>query len=283
MTPQRSLRRAAHTATHLLACLVAFPHPPSFLSSAPLQAAPRDALIGDLAPAASRSACFGFAQSLRKWGSFVGAGLSYLLMRATRDDYQTIFLAAASVTVLSTLAFVALVPEHARPLAPAELRRRQEEQQAEAEEQQEEEQRRQQQAGPREPLIAAPAAPEAQRGVRRRRAQGGGGSFSLGDLARDVAGMGGGFYRTLALVSLYGLGHVNESLLEARAIEVGFGKVRWGAGGKGAAFRLGAGDGACGALGSVGSDASVGEGGATSAWDGTGGSASARWGRPPDH
>jgi MFS family permease len=46
-----------------------------------VQAAPRDALISDLAPDASRSACFGFAQSMRKWGSFIGAGMAFLLMK----------------------------------------------------------------------------------------------------------------------------------------------------------------------------------------------------------
>jgi len=46
-----------------------------------VQAAPRDALISDLAPKESRSACYGFAQSMRKWGSFVGAGLSFFLMK----------------------------------------------------------------------------------------------------------------------------------------------------------------------------------------------------------
>lgn len=50
------------------------------------QAAPRDALISDLAPSASRSACFGFAQSMRKWGSFVGAGLSYFLMKVREGE-----------------------------------------------------------------------------------------------------------------------------------------------------------------------------------------------------
>jgi hypothetical protein len=60
-----------------------------------LQAAPRDALIGDLSPAASRSACFGFAQSMRKWGSFMGAGLAFALMKASGNNYQAIFLLAA--------------------------------------------------------------------------------------------------------------------------------------------------------------------------------------------
>lgn len=42
---------------------------------------------------------------------------------------------------------------------------------------------------------------------------------------RDVRSMGVDFYRTLSVIALYGLGHINESLLEARAIEVGFGKA----------------------------------------------------------
>jgi MFS family permease len=42
---------------------------------------------------------------------------------------------------------------------------------------------------------------------------------------RDVCSMGVDFYRTLSVIALYGLGHINESLLEARAIEVGFGKA----------------------------------------------------------
>eukprot|EP00967_Tisochrysis_lutea_P024225 scaffold27822_cov18-Tisochrysis_lutea.AAC.1 len=37
--------------------------------------------------------------------------------------------------------------------------------------------------------------------------------------------MGADFYRTLLVICLYGLGHINESMLEARAIEVGFGKA----------------------------------------------------------
>ena len=50
-----------------------------------IQAAPRDALISDLAPTASRSSCFGFAQSLRKWGSAVGAISAYFLMKVGRE------------------------------------------------------------------------------------------------------------------------------------------------------------------------------------------------------
>ncbi len=60
-----------------------------------VQAAPRDALIGDLSPIATRSACFGFAQSMRKWGSFMGAGLAFALMKVSGNNYRLIFLLAA--------------------------------------------------------------------------------------------------------------------------------------------------------------------------------------------
>jgi hypothetical protein len=65
------------------------------LVHAVLQAAPRDALIGDLSPSSSRSACFGFAQSMRKWGSFMGAGLAFALMKASDNNYRAIFLLAS--------------------------------------------------------------------------------------------------------------------------------------------------------------------------------------------
>lgn len=80
-----------------------------------IQAAPRDAMISDLAPAESRSSCFGFAQSLRKWGSAVGAISSYFLMRASGNNYQLIFTMAATLSLASCLAFIFLVPSHVRP------------------------------------------------------------------------------------------------------------------------------------------------------------------------
>ncbi len=190
----------------------------------PTQAAPRDALISDLAPAASRSACFGFAQSLRKWGSFMGAGLTFLLMRATGNNYQLIFTAAAGVTVLSTLAFVLLVPQHARPLTPEQQRHADAQAAYEKSRAQYDEALKQQQQGPAAAAAAAGAKGAAAALVEPLKPQRPEG-FSLARFARDVAGMGPGFYRTLLLVCLYGLGHINESMLEARAMEVGFGKA----------------------------------------------------------
>ncbi|KAI8472200.1 MAG: major facilitator superfamily domain-containing protein [Monoraphidium minutum] len=176
-----------------------------------VQAAPRDALIGDLSPSASRSACFGFAQSMRKCGSFLGAGLVFALMKATGNNYQAIFLGAAAVSALATVAFVVFVPSH--PNAAA--------------------------AGAAEGDAAAAAAAAAGKSAAQQRAasreaqqEAARAARAPGDfrrqaraLWRDVRSMGRDFYRTLAVIGLYGLGHINESLLEARAIEVGFGKA----------------------------------------------------------
>jgi MFS family permease len=164
-----------------------------------VQAAPRDAMISDLAPSTSRSSCFGFAQSMRKWGSFVGAGSVFLLMKATNNNYQLIFTLAAGLSLASTVAFVLMVPAHARPIvaAPAPAGASSASSSSPA--------------SGSSPAAAAPQQP----GFRR----------AVAKFAKDVASMGTDFYRMLLVVSLYGLGHISEALLESRAMEVGFGKA----------------------------------------------------------
>lgn len=49
--------------------------------------------------------------------------------------------------------------------------------------------------------------------------------FKMSQLVQDVKNMGLDFYRMLIIVALYGMGHISEALLEARAMEVGFGKA----------------------------------------------------------
>ena len=210
-----------------------------------VQAAPRDALIGDLSPPGSRSACFGFAQSMRKVGSFVGAGLVFALMKATGNNYQAIFLGAAGVSALATAAFLAFVPSHpnaggeskraAAAAAAAEAAAAAQQQQQLLEQQQRIQQQQQQQgAGQQQQQTQQ----QQQQQLQQAAGEGAGASTSStstssGDglaasaraLWRDVRAMGGAFYRTLAVIGLYGLGHINESMLEARAIEVGFGKA----------------------------------------------------------
>ncbi|KAF6262899.1 major facilitator superfamily domain-containing protein [Scenedesmus sp. NREL 46B-D3] len=198
-----------------------------------VQAAPRDALIGDLSPSASRSACFGFAQSMRKWGSFMGAGLAFALMKASDNNYRAIFLLASAVSALSTLAFVILVPAHAntnssssKAAAAAARTLQQQQQQQQSAQQHPLRQRQPPSSSAGTPAAAAAAASKGE-------ADTGSSSTSavpqwvenVSQFWRDVRSMGVDFYRTLSVIALYGLGHINESLLEARAIEVGFGKA----------------------------------------------------------
>ncbi|WIA38563.1 hypothetical protein OEZ86_001878 [Tetradesmus obliquus] len=193
-----------------------------------VQAAPRDALIGDLSPSTSRSACFGFAQSMRKWGSFMGAGLAFALMKASDNNYRAIFLLASAVSALSTIAFVTLVPAHANTnsssskaaaAAAAAARTSQQEQQ----------QQQQHPLRQRQPHASSAAAAPSSSTAEPSSSSSASGLQQWMETAaqfmRDVRSMGVDFYRTLSVIALYGLGHINESLLEARAIEVGFGKA----------------------------------------------------------
>jgi MFS family permease len=134
------------------------------------------------------------------------------------------------VSALSTLAFVTLVPAHANTNSSSSKAAA-----AARTAQQEEQQQQQQQSAQQHPLRqrqphssqAAAAATSSSS------AEAASSSTSVvqqwmenvSQFLRDVRSMGVDFYRTLSVIALYGLGHINESLLEARAIEVGFGKA----------------------------------------------------------
>lgn len=83
-----------------------------------MQAAPRDALISDLAPEASRSACFGFAQSIRKWGSFLGAGMCYFLMKVNRAIFLFFIIA-----IMNKPAVIRAFPQATSLLCKGQLQR----------------------------------------------------------------------------------------------------------------------------------------------------------------
>ena len=96
-----------------------------------IRGAPRDALVGDLAPPALRGACYGLRQSLDTVGAFAGPMLAVVLMSATGDDFRRVFWVAtvpAFVAVALLLIGVrepdtARLPEEARvPVRLAELR-----------------------------------------------------------------------------------------------------------------------------------------------------------------
>ncbi|KAG2437003.1 hypothetical protein HYH02_011435 [Chlamydomonas schloesseri] len=167
-----------------------------------IQAAPRDALIGDLSPPGVRSACFGLAQSLRKWGSAVGALAAFFLMKASNNNYQLIFYSAATVSLAACIAFVLFVPAHTRTPTPAPAATAVASTLGTVD-------------GASSSGAAAAAAPAAAPGP----------FAGAREFFRSVASMGSDFYRMLGVICLYALGHINESLLEARAMEVGFGKA----------------------------------------------------------
>jgi len=96
-----------------------------------IRGAPRDALVGDLAPPALRGACYGLRQSLDTVGAFAGPMLAVVLMWATGDDFRLVFWVAvvpAFVAVALLLIGVrepdtARLPEEARaPVRMSELR-----------------------------------------------------------------------------------------------------------------------------------------------------------------
>lgn len=140
-----------------------------------------------------------------------------------------IFFAAASVSLLSTFAFIFLVPAHVRPQTPR----------VPAPQQQQEQQQplasTDSAAMLTQPLLEpsasstssspAPAALAAAQQQQGAAAPAQGAGFSLKQFMKDVTSMGADYYRMLSVICLYALGHINESLLEARAIEVGFGKA----------------------------------------------------------
>lgn len=76
-----------------------------------LQATPREALVGDLAPKSLKGASFGLRQTLSMIGSFAGAGIVMFLMYHTNENYQTIFWAAAIPPVLAVLALIFFVQD----------------------------------------------------------------------------------------------------------------------------------------------------------------------------
>ncbi|MDE3061272.1 MAG: MFS transporter, partial [Pseudomonadota bacterium] len=74
-----------------------------------IRGAPRDALIGDLAPADIRGACFGLRQSLDTVGAVIGPGLAILFMLILADHIRTVLWIAvipAAIAVLLLATFV---------------------------------------------------------------------------------------------------------------------------------------------------------------------------------
>ncbi|MCA9534886.1 MAG: MFS transporter [Myxococcales bacterium] len=85
-----------------------------------IRGAPRDALVGDLAPPGMKGAAYGLRQSLDNVGAFVGPLLAMLLMARLADDYRAIFWVSVVPGALAVLVLVLAVREPPRShTAPA--------------------------------------------------------------------------------------------------------------------------------------------------------------------
>jgi MFS family permease len=76
-----------------------------------IRGAPRDALVGDLAPRALRGACYGLRQSLDTVGAFVGPLLAMALMSMTGDDFRFVFWVAVIPAFLAVTVLIVGVRE----------------------------------------------------------------------------------------------------------------------------------------------------------------------------
>lgn len=86
-----------------------------------VRGAPRDALVGDLAPPAIRGACFGLRQSMDTVGAVLGPLFAVALLWAFADDVQTVLWFAIVPGVFAVLLLLK-VPEPAdRERRPARL------------------------------------------------------------------------------------------------------------------------------------------------------------------
>lgn len=82
-----------------------------------IRAAPRDALLADIAPPHLRGASFGLRKSLDTIGGFVGPLIAMLVLYATSNSFTTVFWLATAPALLSVLLLVVCGQEPARRTA----------------------------------------------------------------------------------------------------------------------------------------------------------------------
>jgi len=80
-----------------------------------MQAAPRDALIGDIAPKNLKGECYGLRQTLAIIGSAIGSLLTIPLMIWTHNNYKLLFLFSFVPAFIGTLLIVWMVKEPKLP------------------------------------------------------------------------------------------------------------------------------------------------------------------------
>lgn len=86
-----------------------------------VRGAPRDALVGDLAPPAIRGACFGLRQSMDTVGAVLGPLLAVGLLWAFTNDISAVLWFAVAPGVIAVVVLLTLVPEPDGEHSPARL------------------------------------------------------------------------------------------------------------------------------------------------------------------
>jgi MFS family permease len=88
-----------------------------------IRGAPRDALIGEIAPADLRGACFGLRQSLDTIGAFIGPSLAMIFMLAMADNVRAVLWIAVAPAFLAVAVVVFGVhePASSRPADHARI------------------------------------------------------------------------------------------------------------------------------------------------------------------
>lgn len=76
-----------------------------------IQASPRDALISDISPRKNKGACYGLRQSLSVVGSTLGGVFGIVVMKATNNDFETMFLLASIPAILAIFTIIYFVKE----------------------------------------------------------------------------------------------------------------------------------------------------------------------------
>ena len=76
-----------------------------------LDATPRDALVGDLAPPSIKGACYGLRESLSRAGAFIGAVLAVFLLWLTQNDYSLVFWIGSIPTALALIVLLIFVKD----------------------------------------------------------------------------------------------------------------------------------------------------------------------------
>jgi MFS family permease len=74
-----------------------------------IQATPRDALIGDIAPRENKGACYGLRQSLGVIGSTVGGILGIVIMKVTHNNFGKMFLLMSIPALLAVLVGITFI------------------------------------------------------------------------------------------------------------------------------------------------------------------------------